>query len=153
MNFKFLEKEEIELTWIQSTDLNCWFCYLSILNLFHLDSICIKCYNFNLQKASSHMSLRWSLLRSLRRGFSLILRIFYSWNCTHSNGYMLSFALHVWWRIFVIIDSVRIIIDYRWSSQQDWFSRLSRYGESEKSKRVEMTNDSLLLLSYLSRCC
>lgn len=38
-----------------------------------------------------------------------------------------------------------IIKGYCWSSQRDLFSRLSRYGENEKSNPAEMTNDNLLI--------
>ena len=37
------------------------------------------------------------------------------------------------------------LMNYRWSSQRDWFYRLSRYSESEKSNQVEMTNDNLFM--------
>ena len=46
-----------------------------------------------------------------------------------------------------------VFIDYRWLSQLDWFSRLSRNGKSEKSNWVELTNDNLFIamLFYLWR--
>lgn len=39
----------------------------------------------------------------------------------------------------------QLIINYRWSSKLDWFSRLSRFGKSEKSNLVEMTNANLFI--------
>ena len=38
------------------------------------------------------------------------------------------------------------LINYRWSSQRGWFSHMNMYGESEKSNRVETTNDLYIII-------